>query len=140
MFTFLDDLSDTYTWPVVLKLPANGGKTKEVKFVAEFNRLSADQERELTDDVNGRVKQMLQRAKDYVSGSGEFEAADEDDMMKINLHIRDQVLVSVGECDKAGNYTAADGEKAGQLLSLRGATEAILAAYGKSKSGEKAKN
>lgn len=139
MFNFLDELSDTYTWPVTLKLPASGGKVKEVKFYAEFNRLSAEREKELTDEVNERIKQIIQRAKDYVGG--DTDAADDDDMLLVNLHIRDQVLVSVGEADSSGkNYAAADSDRTAQLLDLRGATEAILAAYGKSKSGEKAKN
>lgn len=139
MFKFLDELSETYTWPVSFKIPASGGKTTEIKFHAEFNRLSAEREKELTDEVNERVKKILQRAKDMVGGA-EADGTDEDDMLQVNLYIRDQVLVSVGENDKAGNYTAADSDKEAQLLSLRGATEAILAAYGKSKSGEKAKN
>jgi len=137
MFNFLETLSDTYTWPVTLKIPASGGKVTEVKFHAEFNRLSAEAEQELTDEVSARIKKIMQSAKDAMDG----DVPDgDDDMAKVNLSIRDQVLVSVGEADKSGTYTAADSDKEAQLLALRGATVAILNAYGQSKKGEKAKN
>ena len=137
MFNLLETLSDTYTWPVTLKIPASNGKVTEVKFHAEFNRLSAEAEQELTDEVSARIKKIMQSAKDVMDG----ETPDsDDDMARVNLSIRDQVLVSVGEADKSGNYTAAESDKESQLLSLRGATEAILNAYGQSKKGEKAKN
>lgn len=139
MFNFLEELSDTLVWPVSLNIPANGGKVIPVKFHAEFKRPVAESERELTEEVDKRAKKIVQRAKDYVSGETANDGED-DTFVKVNLYIRDQVLVSVGEVDKSGNYTAADSDKEARLLSLHGATEAILAAYGKSKSGEKAKN
>lgn len=138
MFTFLDELSDTYTWPVTLKLPASGGKVKEVKFYAEFNRLSAEREMEISDEASARIKLIIQRAKQDMDEAQETDG--DDDMAQVNMRIRDEVLASVGETGKDGSYTAADDAQTAKLLALRGATEAILAAYGKSKSGEKAKN
>lgn len=138
MFNFLDELSDTYTWPVTLKLPASGGKVKEVKFYAEFNRLSEEREQEITDETNARIKKIINRAKQDLEESRDTE--DEDAMAQVNLSLRDEVLASVGEVDKSGSYTAADDERAALLLGTRGATHAILVAYGKSKAGEKAKN
>lgn len=138
MFTFLDELSDTYTWPVALKLPVNGGKVKDVKFYAEFRRLSEEREQEITADTNERIKKIINRAKQDMEEGRDTE--DEDAMAQVNMNLRDEVLESVGEMDKSGNYTAADSDEAMRLLSLRGATHAILIAYGKSKAGEKAKN
>lgn len=138
MFNFLDELSETYTWPVTLKLPANGGKVKEVKFYAEFRRLSEEREQEISADTNERIKKIINRAKQDMEEW--HDAGDEDAMAQVNENLRDEVLESVGEMDKSGNYTAADSDEAMRLLSLRGATHAILIAYGKSKAGEKAKN
>lgn len=138
MFNFLDELSETYTWPVILKLPASGGKVKEVTFYAEFRRLSEEREQEISDETNARIKKIISRAKQELEEG--FAAEDDDAMAQVNESLRDEVLESVGEMDKSGSYTAADSAEAGRLLALRGATHAILVAYGKSKSGEKAKN
>lgn len=138
MFNFLDELSDTYTWPVTLKLPASGGKVKEIKFYAEFRRLSEEREQEIGKETNNRIRKIIASAKQDFEESRDAE--DDDAMAQVNENLRDEVLESVGEMDKSGNYTAADSAETERLLSLRGATHAILQAYGKSKAGEKAKN
>lgn len=141
MFKFLDELSDTYTWPVQFNLPANGGKTTPIKFYAEFNRLKTEEADELKAEVNARLEAIFAAAKEKIAeGAGAVPASSDDDTDKVNRYILSRVLAGVGEADKSGNYTAADSEKETQLLSTMGALEAILAAYGKSKSGEKAKN
>lgn len=137
MFKILDELSATYTWPVSFNLPASGGKVTQIKFHAEFNRLNVGEEKALGDEVSKRITSIMANAREIVGGS-KPEAFD-DDNDKVNRHILGEVMVSVGEMDK-DVYVAADSEKEAQLLSTRGAVEAILQAYGKSKSGEKAKN
>lgn len=138
MFNFLDELSETYTWPVILKLPANGGKVKEVKFYAEFRRLSEEREQEIGKETNERIRKIIEHAKQDLEEARDTQ--DEDVMAQVNEDLRNEVMESVGEVDKSGNYTAADSEETGRLLSLRGVTAAILQSYGKSKAGEKAKN
>ena len=48
--------SDSYTWPVSIKLPANGGKRERQTFDAEFKRLPQSRINEIQREVQQRVK------------------------------------------------------------------------------------
>ena len=48
--------SDSYTWPVSIKLPANGGKRERQTFDAEFKRLPQSRINEMQELVQKRLK------------------------------------------------------------------------------------
>ena len=48
--------SDSYTWPVSIKLPANGGKRERQTFDAEFKRLPQSRINEIQELVQKRLK------------------------------------------------------------------------------------
>ena len=49
---FKIDASPTYTWPVTLELPTDGGKTEKATFDAEFKRLTQTRVDEIKKAVN----------------------------------------------------------------------------------------
>ncbi|MFZ6819850.1 hypothetical protein [Undibacterium sp. Ji22W] len=43
MFIVVDEIDDVIDWPVVVNMPASGGKVRKYKFVGFFKRLSDEQ-------------------------------------------------------------------------------------------------
>lgn len=68
--------SDSYTWPVSIKLPANGGKRERQTFDAEFKRLPQSRINEIQEQANKRVK-ALERGDDAADGISDMSVADE---------------------------------------------------------------
>lgn len=68
--------SDSYTWPVSIKLPANGGKRERQTFDAEFKRLPQSRINEIQEQANKRVK-ALERGDDAGDGISDLSIADE---------------------------------------------------------------
>lgn len=48
---FVISQSSTYTWPVTVEFPADGGRTERQTFDAEFRRLTQSRVRELADAI-----------------------------------------------------------------------------------------
>lgn len=116
MFSFLKDLSNTYTWPVEARVPVNGGKTTAIKFEAEFNRLEKD-----------RLSTIIARLKDGVSEQSDQELLDE-------------VLAGVRAKDDSGKMTPLPDDVRDELFAVIGVQGATVRAFFASITGEKAKN
>lgn len=116
MFSFLKDLSDTYTWPVEARVPVSGGKTAAIKFEAEFNRLEKD-----------RLKAIMARIQD-----GASEQSDQD--------LLDEVLAGIRAKDDSGKMTTLPDDVRDELFAIIGVQGAIVRAFFTSITGEKAKN
>lgn len=68
--------SDSYTWPVSIKLPANGGKRERQTFDAEFKRLPQSRINEIQREVQLRIK-AAERGEDVPDGVSDQSIADE---------------------------------------------------------------
>ena len=68
--------SDSYTWPVSIKLPANGGKRERQTFDAEFKRLPQSRINEIQLQVQQRMK-AAERGEDTGEGISDQSIADE---------------------------------------------------------------
>jgi hypothetical protein len=68
--------SDSYTWPVSIKLPANGGKRERQTFDAEFKRLAQSRINEIQREVQLRIK-ATERGEDVPDGVSDQSIADE---------------------------------------------------------------
>jgi hypothetical protein len=68
--------SDSYTWPVSIKLPANGGKRERQTFDAEFKRLPQSRINEIQVQVQQRIK-AAERGDDTGEGITDQGIADE---------------------------------------------------------------
>lgn len=119
MFHLLKNLSDTYTWPVTVMTPGDGGKVIAIKFDARFNRLPVD-----------RVREMTRSAEEMPEG---------EKPMTIPQAVA-EALVEIQYKDDSGKVEIASAEDQARLLALVGADVAIWAAFRSSMSGEKAKN
>jgi hypothetical protein len=113
--------SATYSWPVVLRLPVDGGRFEKQTFDAQFKRLSQSRINEIQDLV--RAKQL----------NHEVELTDQS--------VADEVLAGWGNVqDDDGQevpYTAA--AKA-ELLNIPAVASGIVVAYFESVTGSKTKN
>ena len=68
--------SDSYTWPVSIRLPANGGKREKQTFEAEFKRLPQSRINEIQQQVQQRIK-AAERGEDTGEGITDQSIADE---------------------------------------------------------------
>ena len=68
--------SDSYTWPVSIRLPANGGKREKQTFEAEFKRLPQSRINEIQLQVQQRMK-AADRGEDTGEGITDQSIADE---------------------------------------------------------------
>lgn len=68
--------SDSYTWPVSIRLPANGGKREKQTFEAEFKRLPQSRINEIQVLAQQRVK-AAERGEDLENGISDQSIADE---------------------------------------------------------------
>jgi hypothetical protein len=73
---FVLQQSDSYTWPVSIKLPANGGKREKQTFEAEFKRLPQSRINEIQLLVQQRIK-AAERGEDTGEGITDQSIADE---------------------------------------------------------------
>lgn len=119
MFKLLEEVSETYTWPVTAKVPGNGGKVITLKFDAEFRRLPAS-----------RMRDLMRGKDEMVEG----------EKPKTVIEVVDEVLVGVNyKGDEGKEFRATDDEK-DDLLAVLGVDVAIYVALLSSFKGEKAKN
>lgn len=119
--------SDSYTWPVSIKLPANGGKRERQTFDAEFKRLPQSRINEIQREVQQRVK-ANEKGEDTGEGISDQSIADE------ILMGWDGVIDGDGEPVPFSNAVKA------QLLDVPMMAGALVAAYFESLVEQKRKN
>lgn len=119
--------SDSYTWPVSIKLPANGGKRERQTFDAEFKRLAQSRINEIQREVQLRVK-ANEKGEDTGEGVSDQSIADE------ILVGWDGIIDGDGEPVPFSNAVKA------QLLDVPMMAGALVAAYFESLVEQKRKN
>ncbi len=120
MFNFLKEIPQTYTWPVELMVPINGGKRKKITFEAEFNRKSKTE-----------TQKLLAAAR----------TVDENWIQSIEFApIIEEVLIGINAKDESGKSAPLPDDIKEELLEITGAEAAIFNAYMASLSQEKTKN
>lgn len=129
---FILDQSESYSWPVTVKVPQDGGRFRSFTFDAEFKRVSQERREQL-----GRLLMRQKRLMD--DGLTVFE----DDFLTPR-QIADELLVGwSGIMDTEGpdaqQVPFSDKVKA-QLLNIGDVADAILEAWNASIPGAKAKN
>lgn len=120
MFNFLKDIPQSYTWPVELLIPINGGKRKKISFEAEFKRKGKTEAKALLDSVRTVDDRGVQ--------SIEFAP------------VLEEVLIGINAKDDSGKYAPLPEDIKTDLLEITGAEAAIFYAYVDSLSQEKTKN
>lgn len=119
--------SDSYTWPVSIKLPANGGKRERQTFDAEFKRLPQSRINEIQREVQQRVK-ANEKGEDTGEGVSDQSIADE-------------ILVGWdGIVDGDGEPVPFSNAVKAQLLDVPMMAGALVAAYFESLVEQKRKN
>lgn len=119
--------SDSYTWPVSIKLPANGGKRERQTFDAEFKRLAQSRINEIQREVQQRVK-ANEKGEDTGEGISDQSIADE-------------ILVGWdGIVDGDGEPVPFSNAVKAQLLDVPMMAGALVAAYFESLVEQKRKN
>ena len=119
--------SDSYTWPVSIKLPANGGKRERQTFDAEFKRLAQSRINEIQREVQLRVK-ANEKGEDTGEGVSDQSIADE-------------ILVGWdGIVDGDGEPVPFSNAVKAQLLDVPMMAGALVAAYFESLVEQKRKN
>ena len=119
--------SNSYTWPVSVKLPADGGKFEKQTFDAQFKRLPQGRINEIQVDVQTRIK-ASERNETLEGGISDQSIADE-------------LLVGwSGVVDGDGDEILFSEELKEQLLDISTVASAIIVAYFDSLTGSKAKN
>jgi hypothetical protein len=118
---FVLSRSATYTWPVVLRLPADGGRMERQTFDAVFNRLPQTRINEIQDQV---------RAKQNDPG---IEITDQS--------VADEVLAGwASVLDEDGEEVPFSAKAKAELLDIPAVASGIVVAYFESVTGNKAKN
>lgn len=80
----------TYTWPVTVELPTDGGKTEKATFDAEFKRLSQSRVEEIKQAVErGEMRDADLAREALVGWSG---VVDENGQVPFSEKARDQLL------------------------------------------------
>ena len=127
---FILDLSESYSWPVTVKVPHDGGRFRSFTFEAEFRRVSQERREQL-----GR---QLMRQKRII------EDGDMADDFLTPRQIADELLVGwsgIMDTEGEGAKPVPFSEKVkAQLLNIGDVADAILAAWNDSIPGAKAKN
>jgi hypothetical protein len=119
--------SDSYTWPVSIKLPANGGKRERQTFDAEFKRLPQSRINEIQREVQLRVN-AAERGED--SGEGVSDQS-----------IAAEILVGWdGIIDGDGEPVPFSNAFKAQLLDVPMMAGSLVAAYFESLVEQKRKN
>ena len=118
---------DSYTWPVSIKLPANGGKRERQTFDAEFKRLPQSRINEIQREVQQRVK-ANEKGEDTGEGVSDQSIADE-------------ILVGWdGIVDGDGEPVPFSNAVKAQLLDVPTMAGALVSAYFESLVEQKRKN
>ena len=127
---FILDQSESYSWPVTVKVPQDGGRFRSFTFEAEFKRVSQERREQL-----GR---QLMRQKRTIE-----DGLMEDDFLTPR-QIADELLVGwsgIMDTEGADAAQVPFGETVkAQLLNIGDVADAILAAWNDSIPGAKAKN
>lgn len=119
--------SDSYTWPVSIKLPANGGKRERQTFDAEFKRLPQSRINEIQREVQLRIK-ANEKGEDTGEGVSDQSIADE-------------ILVGWdGIVDGDGEPVPFSNAVKAQLLDVPTMAGALVSAYFESLVEQKRKN
>ena len=119
--------SDSYTWPVSIKLPANGGKRERQTFDAEFKRLPQSRINEIQREVQLRVS-AAERGEDSGEGISDHSIAAE-------------ILVGWdGIVDGDGEPVPFSNAVKAQLLDVSMMAGSLVAAYFESLVEQKRKN
>lgn len=126
---FFLDQSDSYSWPVTVKVPENGGKFRSLTFDALFSRVSTERQEEL-----GR--QLLKQKT-------RLDFGETDDLLTPR-QIASEILVGWEgikdkEGDKGQDVPFSESTKA-RLLNIPEVVNAILEAWNKSVPEAKIKN
>jgi hypothetical protein len=129
---FILDQSESYSWPVTVKVPQDGGRFRSFTFEAEFKRVSQERREQL-----GRLLMRQKRLMD--DGLTVFE----DDILTPR-QIADELLVGwsgIMDTEGADAAQVPFGETVkAQLLNIGDVADAILAAWNDSIPGAKVKN
>ena len=104
--------SNSYQWPLKLRIPVDGGKKEVSTFDAEFKRLSED-----------RISEMRKRARDIELGRVEEDEIDEKTM------VREVVVGWSGVVDDNGEPIAFSQSALEQLLSIATVPNQVLRAF-----------
>lgn len=119
--------SSSYSWPVTVKLPADGGKFEKQTFDAQFKRLPQARINEIQVDVQTRIK-AAERNEPLEGGINDQSIADE-------------LLVGwEGVVDGDGDAVTFSEAVKQQLLDIPTVASAIIVAYFESLAGVKTKN
>lgn len=119
--------SSSYSWPVSVKLPADGGKFEKQTFDAQFKRLPQARINEIQVDVQTRIK-AAERNEPLEGGISDQSIADE-------------LLVGwEGVVDSDGDAVTFSETVKQQLLDIPTVASAIIVAYFDSLAGVKTKN
>ena len=121
MFDFQEVLTDEYDWPVEVKVPVNGGKSKTIKFTAVFKRLKKT-------EANEMLESARKKDKDGKTLEIKFKP------------VFDEVLLNLKAKNNEGKIEILPDEIQEELLEIPGAESAIFWEYNASLSGERAKN
>ena len=106
--------SETYTWPVTVEWPVDGGKTASAKFDAEFKRLS-----------QSRIDELAAAAQSGSMTDGDI--------------IRQLICGWAGVTDDDGDVPYSEKALAA-LLDITGVQKGILSSWFDSQAGAKRKN
>ena len=119
--------SDSYTWPVSIRLPANGGKRERQTFDAEFKRLPQSRINEIQEEVQKRIKAVERNE----------QPADEIS----DVSIADEILVGWdGIVDGDGEAVPYSKAAKAQLLEVPMLAGALITTYFESLAEQKQKN
>ena len=127
---FVLDLSDSYSWPVTVRVPQNGGRFRSYTFDVEFLRVSQERREEL-----GRQLAAQQNRVD----AGDLEG----ELLTPRTIAQELVVgwsgILADEGKDAAEVPYSEATKA-QLLNVPDVADAILQAWQASIPGAKAKN
>lgn len=119
--------SDSYSWPVSIKLPADGGKRERQTFDAEFKRLPQSRINEIQELVQKQIK---------ATERGEATASEISD-----LSIADEILVGWdGIVDGEGEPVPYSKASKAMLLDVPMMAGALISVYFESLVEQKRKN
>lgn len=119
--------SDSYSWPVSIRLPADGGKREKQTFDAVFKRLPQSRINEIQQLVQQRIKAA--------------ESGEDLDNGVTDQTIADEILLDwSGVVDGDGEEIACTKASKAQLLDVPMLAGALIAAYFESLVEQKRKN
>jgi len=119
-FTFLEKMSDQFTWPVKIKFPVDGKKYKEVEIIAVFHRFDNDKLKE----IHTASKRKDEDGVEYLS---------------FKEYVID-VLDSIRAKNDEGEIETLPNDLYERVLGIPGAYHRLFNAHNEAISGEKAKN